>query len=225
MIDSSNRTRTLRTTAIAVVAALGLSGCSAYDTGYGYGGVNVGYGSSYYDSGYGGSPYYGAGYGNGYNSGYGWYGDYYYPGNGVYVFSRAGQSYRWNGDQQRYWEGHRYTLRDREDVRDYRNFRRDGRQDRREFRTERRDDRQAFRNGTVTREQFRTDRDADRQAYRAERRDDRRAFRQDLRDGNPRGPDPRGQEVGGRRNEGLGGLNRVIERQGRRGGRGGERPQ
>lgn len=159
------------TALIALAAGIGLSGCTAYDDGYGYGGVNVGYGDPYYSSGYGYD-----------NVGYGWYGDYYYPGNGYYVYDRGGRATRWNGAQQRYWEGRRYALRDREDVRDYRQFRREGRQDNREFVRERRDDREALRNGTVTREQFRTDRQADRETFRTDRRQDRREFRRDLRD-------------------------------------------
>lgn len=165
------------TALFALAAGIGVSGCTGYDDGYGYGGVNVGYGSGYYGSGYGNDYAYS-------NSGYGWYGDYYYPGNGYYVYDRQGRSSRWNGAQQRYFEGEgrRYALRDREDVRDARRFEREGRRDNRDFVRERRDDRQALRNGTVTREQFRTDRQADREAFRTDRREDRREFRRDLRD-------------------------------------------
>ncbi len=157
----------IKTAVLLAAAAIGLGGCTGYDSGYGYGGVNVGYASD---------GYYGGRYGSG------WYNDYYYPGSGYYVYDRGGRSYRWNGAQQRYWEGRRYNLRDREDVRDYRRFRRDATGDRREFVQERRDDRRALRSGEVTREQFRTDRQGDRRTYRAERRDDRRDFRRDLRD-------------------------------------------
>ena len=224
MFALSNHARAIRSMALAATAALGLSACGPYD-GYGYSGVNVGYGTGYYDDGYG-SSYYGSGYGNNYSAGYGWYGDYYYPGNGYLVYDRAGRSQRWNGDQQRYFEGRRYAVRDREDRRDFRQFRRDGVQDRREFRTERRDDRQALRNGTITQEQFRTDRQADRQAYRAERRDDRREFRQDLRDRPGAGmnadrAERRALRQGG--NEGLGGVNRIMDRQQRRAERRSER--
>ena len=219
MFALSQHTRAIRSLALAATAALGLSACGPYD-GYGYSGVNVGYGTGYDD--YASSSYYGGGYGGG----YGWYGDYYYPGSGYLVYDRAGRSQRWNGDQQRYFENRRYALRDREDRRDFRQFRRDGVQDRREFRTERRDDRQALRNGTITQDQFRTDRQADRQAYRAERRDDRRAFRQDLRDrpnagGNYNRAERRALRQGG--NEGLGGVNRLMDRQQRRAERRSER--
>ena len=84
-------------------ASLGLSGC--YDDGYGYGGVQVGYGGGYYDDGFGYGGPYGGGYG--YGSPYGWYGDFYYPGNGIYVFDRGGGRHRWNDGQRRYWEGRR----------------------------------------------------------------------------------------------------------------------
>jgi hypothetical protein len=90
--------------AAAVAAAglaLGLGGCMG---DYGYGGV--GYASDYYGDyggyGYGPSLAYG-GYG-GYG---GWYNDFYYPGQGIYVFDRSGRRSRWNDGQRRYWEGRR----------------------------------------------------------------------------------------------------------------------
>jgi hypothetical protein len=79
----------LKLAALAAIGGVSLAGC-AYDTygspyGYGYapyGGVSVGIGYG----GYGG--YYG-GYGYGpYDYGYdpfGWYGDFYYPGAGIYI--------------------------------------------------------------------------------------------------------------------------------------------
>jgi hypothetical protein len=94
----------LRTAAILLAAGLGLSAC-AYDRGYGYGGVSVGYGGycdPYYDD-----CYSGYGYGGYYDPWYGWYGDYYYPGIGIYVFDRSGRRHRWNDDHRRYWEGRR----------------------------------------------------------------------------------------------------------------------
>ena len=97
----------LRTAALVLAAGLGLSACSHYG-GYGYGGLSVGYGSSYcdpyYDDCYGGYGGYGYGYGDPW---YGWYGDYYYPGIGIYVFDRLGRRHRWNDDHRRYWEGRR----------------------------------------------------------------------------------------------------------------------
>jgi hypothetical protein len=85
----------------AAIAALGLSitlgGCMG---GYGIGG---GYASDYYDGygGYGPSIAYGSPYGGG------WYNDFYYPGNGIYVFDRSGRRSRWNDGQRRYWQGER----------------------------------------------------------------------------------------------------------------------
>src|SRR6185436_6630068 len=95
----------LRSLLLVLAAGAGLSAC-AYDRGYGYGGLSVGYGGYcdpyYYDcySGYGG-------YGGYYDPWYGWYGDYYYPGIGIYVFDRWGRRHRWNDDPRRYWEGRR----------------------------------------------------------------------------------------------------------------------
>ena len=170
----------LRTAALTVAAAIGLSACA---TPYGYGGVSVGsgygygsgYGSGYYD------PYYsyGSGYGYGYNdsrysrsSYYGWNDGFYYPGTGYYVYDRNRRPHRWTDAQRRYWSDRVRTFYladrgDRPELREnWRDFRRDRRSDDRAFRTERRDDRRAVRSGTVTREQFRTDRREDRRAYR-----------------------------------------------------------
>ena len=99
---------------LVIGLGIGAAGCT---DGYGYSGVNVGYASGYgdgyggYGNGYGGNGYYGAGYG-GVGAGYfGWYGDYYYPGNGVYVYDRYRRPYRWNDGQRRYWEGRRGNYR------------------------------------------------------------------------------------------------------------------
>ncbi len=87
---------------LALLGALGL-GVSACSDGYGYGGLNVGASSGYY-----GGPYGGGGYGYGYAPSYfGWYGDYYYPGTGIYVYDRGRRPYRWNDAQRAYWEGRR----------------------------------------------------------------------------------------------------------------------
>lgn len=85
-------------------ATLSLGACADDMYGpYGYGGVGVGYG-------YGGyaAPY-GYGYGGYYNAydPFGWYGDFYYPGSGFYVYDSYRRPYRWNSDQQRYWSGRR----------------------------------------------------------------------------------------------------------------------
>jgi hypothetical protein len=90
----------LRNILLAATASLGLSAC-AYD---GYGSVGYGYGYGGYD------PYYYDDYYPG--SYYGWWGDYYYPGTGFYVFDRRGHRHRWNDDQRHYWEGRRHYRRD-----------------------------------------------------------------------------------------------------------------
>jgi hypothetical protein len=97
---------------LLVAAAAGLGACS-YNDGYGYGGVSVGYGTAGYcdnynydcafRSGYG--DY--VGYGTGYDPWYGWYGDYYYPGIGIYIYDRGGRRHRWNDNHRRHWEGRR----------------------------------------------------------------------------------------------------------------------
>lgn len=87
--------------------ALAMLGACA--DGQGYGGVNVGvglssgYGDPYYDP-YWGGPRYGYGYG-------GWYDGFYYPGNGYWVYDRAGKRSRWNDGQRRYWEQRRQAWR------------------------------------------------------------------------------------------------------------------
>lgn len=75
--------------AVLLGSAAALGGCM--DDGYGYGGsrVAVGYGPGW------GSPY------------WGWYGDYYYPGTGVYVYDRYRHRYAWNDGQRAYWEQRR----------------------------------------------------------------------------------------------------------------------
>jgi hypothetical protein len=92
--------------AAAVAAAglaLGLGGCMG---DYGYGGV--GYASDYYgDYGYGNYGGYGYGPSLAYGGYGGWYNDFYYPGQGIYVFDRSGRRSRWNDGQRRYWEGRR----------------------------------------------------------------------------------------------------------------------
>ena len=121
----------LRLAALAAVGGLGLSGC-AYgmygdDYGYGYGyprsGVSVSIGSGYgYGSPYGG--YYGSygypyggygsyGYGYGGYDPFGWYGNYYYPGTGIYVYDRNRTRYRWTDQQRRYWQERRDRWRSR----------------------------------------------------------------------------------------------------------------
>ncbi len=79
----------LLATALAGAAALG--GCA--EDGYGYSGVSVGYNAAW------GDPY------------WGWYGDYYYPGTGVYVYDRQRRRHAWNDIQRGYWEGRRGNWR------------------------------------------------------------------------------------------------------------------
>jgi hypothetical protein len=82
--------------ASALAGAALIGGCT---DGYGYSGVALGYGSPGY---YGG--YYDSAWGDPY---WGWYGDYYYPGTGVYVYDRARRRHSWNDAQRGYWEGRR----------------------------------------------------------------------------------------------------------------------
>lgn len=175
--------------------ALGTSACT---DGYGYSGVNVGYGSA----GYYGDPYYdGYGYG-GYGAGYagygapsyfGWYGDYYYPGTGVYVYDRYRRPQRWNDNQRRYWQGRRqYGFRDRDVRANWRDFGRDVRQERRDYRGDIRENRQAYRNGTINRDQFRQGRREARQEYRRDVRQDYRDLRRGNRAEGYRTPRPNG---------------------------------
>jgi hypothetical protein len=67
------------------LGAAAIGGCT--DRGYGYSGVSVGYNAAW------GDPY------------WGWYGDYYYPGTGVYVYDRNHRRHAWNDTQRGYWEG------------------------------------------------------------------------------------------------------------------------
>jgi hypothetical protein len=119
----------LRLAAVALVSGIALSGCAydMYGDPYGYGGYG-GYGYGYPQSGvsigigyggYGGYgyPYGGYGYGGyGYPYGgydpFGWYGDYYYPGTGIYVYDRNRTRHTWTAEQRRYWEQRRQQWHD-----------------------------------------------------------------------------------------------------------------
>ncbi|MBB4632796.1 hypothetical protein [Sphingosinicella soli] len=103
---------------VVLLSALVLGACST--DGYGRAGVSVGHG---HYGGYGYDYPYSSGYGNG------WYNGYYYPGNGYYVFDRAGKRHRWTSHQRDYWSkrghdrprysGPRYDRdRDRDHARD-----------------------------------------------------------------------------------------------------------
>lgn len=109
--------------ALALVATtLGLSACADDLYGpYGYGGLGIGYGYGDYGYSYG-YPYggyygypYGYRYGGYYGSydPFGWYGNFYYPGSGFYVYDSYRRPYRWSGDQQRYWMSRRSTWQGR----------------------------------------------------------------------------------------------------------------
>jgi hypothetical protein len=103
----------LRTLAFAFLATAGLSACAEGYGGYGYSGVSVGYGSPgwcdpyYFDCRYYGGYGYGAyGFGEPY---WGWWGNYYYPGVGFYIYDSYGRRYPWDERYRRYWEGRRGT--------------------------------------------------------------------------------------------------------------------
>jgi hypothetical protein len=93
-----------------VASAAILGGCTS-QRGYGYSSVSVGYNASY------GDPY------------WGWYGDYYYPGTGIYVYDRKRNRHRWDDGQRGYWENRRSNWRgDRRGMREnWNGFRRDRR--------------------------------------------------------------------------------------------------
>lgn len=118
-----------RTILLTLVASAGLAGC-AYDDGYGYGGVSLGYGTGYYD------PWYDDWYYHRYypRSYYGWYDGFYYPGSGYWVYDRKGNRHRWSDSHRRHWEARRHEWR-RDGRGDH-----EARQNWRDFRRERRDD-------------------------------------------------------------------------------------
>ena len=123
------RTSKLRLAALALVSGITLGGCAyGYDP-YGYGGgISVGYGNYGYGSGYGYGAYgpfgyydprYGGyydpryRYGGYYGSPFGWYGNYYYPGSGIYVYDRYRTRYVWSDSQRRYWRERHNRWRNR----------------------------------------------------------------------------------------------------------------
>ena len=87
-----------------LLAASGLSlGACAYDGGYH--GASLGT-AGWYDAdacwNYGWNGW--TGWAGAYQPGYcGWYGDYFYPGTGVYVYDRSRTRHRWTTAQQHYW--------------------------------------------------------------------------------------------------------------------------
>lgn len=99
--------KTLPLLAAGLAGLMALSGC-ATDGAYSGMDVGVGYygGGGYYDPWYGPAGYGPSGYGYG-----GWYDDYYYPGNGYYVYDRRGARHRWSDSQRSYWERRREAHR------------------------------------------------------------------------------------------------------------------
>jgi hypothetical protein len=92
---------------LIAAGAVALGGCAYGGLGYGNGqsvgvGTSYGYGSPYYGGYYGGYGGYG-GYYSPYSSPFGWYGDYYYPGTGYYVYDSYRRPYVWSDAQRRYW--------------------------------------------------------------------------------------------------------------------------
>ncbi|MCW6535530.1 hypothetical protein [Sphingomonas lycopersici] len=76
---------------IAVLPLIGIASiaAAACTERYGHDGISAGYASGYY-SGY--APY------------WGWYGNYYYPGTGVYVYDRHRRAHHWDDNQRHYWQ-------------------------------------------------------------------------------------------------------------------------
>ena len=99
------------TAALLVVAGGGLSGC-VYDVGLGYAS------DGHYDDEYGCDPsggydaYYECDYGHAFSDiGFagGWFGNYYYPGHGVFLFDNAGRRYPMREQYRRYWGERRHN--------------------------------------------------------------------------------------------------------------------
>jgi len=90
----------------AAAAALGcgaaLAGCT--DSGMSRTRVAVGYNTAW------GDPY------------WGWYGDYYYPGTGIYVYDRYRNRAPWTAQQRGYWEGRRNGWRGGRRASNWRDF-------------------------------------------------------------------------------------------------------
>ena len=158
---------------ILAAAAMALAGCSTYGSERGYGRVSVGSSYGLYDRGYSGNSY------------YGWNDGYYYPGNGNYVYNRAGTRHALSRAQLRYWQARRAHLR-RSEVREnwsgYEGNRRPAyrdqrREQRRDWRAERRVDRAERRTERVERKVDR----AERRGYRNARPDIRPGARSERR--------------------------------------------
>lgn len=122
MTGISNRTRALRTAALATTMAAGVGGCTTMGYGdYAYDSrdCDARYGSSWYDR----APSWGSDYDSyGYDcyvaddwrGGFasigfygGWYDNFYYPGSGLYLFDRYGSRYPMDYRHRDYWGGRR----------------------------------------------------------------------------------------------------------------------
>lgn len=95
-------------TALIGLVLVGGAAVGACNDGYGYSGVSVGYADAW-------DPYYGGFRADPY---WGWYGGYYYPGSGIYVYDRDHHRHRWDGATRDYWRGRSGAWRDaRRDMR------------------------------------------------------------------------------------------------------------
>ncbi|MHB9878214.1 hypothetical protein ACSMXM_00910 [Pacificimonas sp. ICDLI1SI03] len=92
------------------VAGMSLGACAYGDLGHGSVGISSG---GYYGSGYDSRYYDNYGYNRTYRypAYYGWYDNYYYPGQGIYVYDRRGDRHRWRDNDRRHWEGRRAEFR------------------------------------------------------------------------------------------------------------------
>ena len=103
---------------VAVAALVVAGGCVYDDYGYGSGlQVGAGYGGYYDDYYYDDFAY----------APFGWYGGYYYPGNGYYLYDRRGTRRAWNDRERAYWERRRVESASRWRGADSRPWRRDDR--------------------------------------------------------------------------------------------------
>lgn len=151
--------------ALLVAGLVGLGGCTTLGPG-GYAGAD--WGPGYYDGyGYGPDFYRGPVF-----AGAGWFGDWYWPGRGGFLYDRRGFRRGWTPREQAFFRERRL---------DRREYRVDRAQDRRAYRIERRQNRQALRQGQISRPAYRAEQRQDRRAYRLERWRDKADYRADRR--------------------------------------------
>lgn len=179
-----------------VLPALALAALGGCTDGDGYTGVSLGYGVSSYGGGYYDDGYYDDGYYGGYRGGYygrgyapayyGWYGDYYYPGSGVYVYDRHRRPHRWSDPQRSYWQRRGRSRHTHGELRDnWQGFARDRRHDGRSYRHERHAGNPSFGSGAVTPPQFRQEPYQVGREHTHEDRQDRRVLRRENSDERP----------------------------------------